>query len=157
MKVYTSYFYQIRNFKSNMIPISTAAFDPKWFHNNSGDKYNFVDKRGVVNGIKLKEFAPNSSLHCYCSKDCPHKEEQEDCEFLTKYYEQISKYPIENVMHWIECVCKSAKEQLGLEEEPIPVLIVFEKPDTKCSERNKIQEYFNSRGIECEELHYPIA
>lgn len=28
MKIYTSYFYQIRNFKQNMIPISTCLSDP---------------------------------------------------------------------------------------------------------------------------------
>lgn len=32
MKILISYFYQIRFFKPNMIPLSTAAFDPKWFH-----------------------------------------------------------------------------------------------------------------------------
>lgn len=29
MKIRTSYFYQIRNFKKNMIPVSTAMWDPK--------------------------------------------------------------------------------------------------------------------------------
>lgn len=28
MKIAISYFYQIRNFKKNMIPVSTALYDP---------------------------------------------------------------------------------------------------------------------------------
>jgi len=32
MKVRISYFYQIRNFKTNMIPMSTALSDPAWYH-----------------------------------------------------------------------------------------------------------------------------
>lgn len=36
MKIYTSYFYQIRFFKPNMIPLSTAKYDPSWFHKGLG-------------------------------------------------------------------------------------------------------------------------
>ena len=36
MKIMTSYFYAIRFFKPNMIPISTAKWDPKWYHQNKG-------------------------------------------------------------------------------------------------------------------------
>ena len=43
----TSYFYQIRNFKPNMIPLSTALWDPKWFHKNKGHSFQFKDKNGV--------------------------------------------------------------------------------------------------------------
>ena len=32
MKIRISYFYQVRNFKPNMIPMSTAISDPAWFH-----------------------------------------------------------------------------------------------------------------------------
>ena len=39
MKIYTSYFYQIRFFKPNMIPLSTAKYDPSWFHKGLGWKY----------------------------------------------------------------------------------------------------------------------
>ena len=32
MKIRLSYFYQIRFFKKNMIPMSTALSDPEWYH-----------------------------------------------------------------------------------------------------------------------------
>ena len=46
MKIMTSYFYQIRFFKPYMIPLSTAKWDPKWFHRNQGQNYQFKDKNG---------------------------------------------------------------------------------------------------------------
>lgn len=54
MKFYISYFYQIRFFKPNMIPISTAKWDPKWYSQN-GKPY--IDKRGVVNGLRAPVLA----------------------------------------------------------------------------------------------------
>lgn len=33
MKFYTSYFYKLRFFTPNMLPFSTAKWDPKWYHN----------------------------------------------------------------------------------------------------------------------------
>ena len=58
MKVYTSYFYKIRFFKPNMIPISTAIWDPKWYHQNQGSDHWFIDKNGVINGLRAPVFAP---------------------------------------------------------------------------------------------------
>ena len=48
------------------------------------------------------------------------------------------------------------KQQLKENEEPILVLIVYEAPSNKCSERQSLINYFNSKGISCEELKYPI-
>ena len=56
MKFYTSYFYQVRFFTPNMIPISTAKWDPKWFHDFQDNKYVFLDKRGVCNGLRADPF-----------------------------------------------------------------------------------------------------
>ena len=39
MKFYISYFYQIRNFSPNMIPISTTVSDPDWFHKGEDGIY----------------------------------------------------------------------------------------------------------------------
>ena len=48
------------------------------------------------------------------------------------------------------------KQQLNLDREPLLVLIVYEIPNNPCSERQALLKYFNSHGIECEELKYPI-
>lgn len=41
-------------------------------------------------------------------------------------------------------------------EEPILVLMVYETPTNPCSERQILIKYFNSKGIDCQELKYPI-
>ena len=58
MKLAISYFYKIRFFQPWMIPISTAAWDPKYYHDNKGKDYLFVDKRGVINGYRYEALAP---------------------------------------------------------------------------------------------------
>lgn len=44
----------------------------------------------------------------------------------------------------------------NINEEIIIVLIVYETPNNPCSERKPLQDFFNSHGIECKELEYPI-
>jgi hypothetical protein len=156
MKVYTSYFYQIRNFKPNMIPISTAMWDPKWYHDNKSYDYKFIDRHGVVNGIRLKEFSPSPYISDYCG-DCKHeKYNPKECPFLKEYADQLDSYQFDKVMRWLTTTMSVAKRDMHLSDEPIPVLIVYETPDNGCSERDIIQAYFNKHGVECAELEYPI-
>ena len=56
MLIRTSYFYQIRNFTRNMIPISTAVWDPAWYHNFTKDySHLFYDSRNILNGLRLEK------------------------------------------------------------------------------------------------------
>ena len=61
MKIRTSYFYQIRNFKKNMIPVSTAMSDPLWYRPEQGQEY-FFDKRGIVNGLRYTPLIVQADL-----------------------------------------------------------------------------------------------
>ena len=69
MKIKTSYFYQIRNFTPNMIPVSTAMSDPVWFQPPE-DKEYYIDKRGVVCGLRYNPLIVQSqSTHsCPCDE-----------------------------------------------------------------------------------------
>ncbi len=151
MKVYTSYFYKIRFFKPNMIPISTALFDPKWYHENQGQEHWFIDKNGVINGLRAPVFAPGqvalgvSSCGPQCNQD-PNM-----CAFLSAYTHQLSLLDIDDIMMRTENMCENARGVLKFKEEPIAVFIVHEAPGNPCSERAAIQNYFRSHGIECEE------
>ena len=60
MKLAISYFYQIRNFPKNYIPMSTCLSDPAWYHNNQGENYIYKDKRGILNGLRLQPII----VHC---------------------------------------------------------------------------------------------
>ena len=66
MKFYTSYFYQIRNFTPNMIPLSTACGDPLWFHKGMDNSYTFFDKNGVINGLRAEMLHPDNSCSGLC-------------------------------------------------------------------------------------------
>jgi hypothetical protein len=57
MKFFITYFYNVRFFLPNMVPVSTAYGDPAWYHGDSYDKSRcFVDQNGVMNGIREESF-----------------------------------------------------------------------------------------------------
>ena len=154
MKLRLSYFYQIRNFKPNMIPMSTAMSDPAWYHDFKDQDHIFIDKRGILNGLRLKPIivqGVHGEVHCPCeAKDptqCP----------LTKNYEfELELIDLPKMMKGIEDFCNDYCKKNKIKEEPIAVLIVYEAPNNPCSERHSLLRYFNNHGIECKELDYPI-
>ena len=153
MKIKTSYFYQIRNFKENMIPVSTAIYDPKWYHDNRGHSYIYEDKRGIINGIRLEALitqAQGCGL-CPCEDKNPNT-----CAFLKSYQEQLEKINFNKMINDIKNFANHYQQYKGFKEEPIIVLIVYETPQNKCSERIALQNYFKSHGFDCQELEYPI-
>ena len=48
MKILTSYFYQIRFFKPNIIPLSTCLSDPVWYHKGNGKSFYYKDKNDDI-------------------------------------------------------------------------------------------------------------
>jgi len=154
MKVRTSYFYQIRNFKKNMIPMSTAMSDPDWYHDWQGPDHTFTDRRGILNGLRLRPIIVqenNGGISCPCAtKDPTH------CPLATKYRQNLEEIDFPKMMKGISDFCNLYAKQENLKEEPIAVLIVYEAPNNPCSERQALIEYFNEHGVECKELDYPI-
>ena len=153
MKIMTSYFYAIRFFKPNMIPISTAKWDPKWYHQNKGQEYWFLDKNGVINGLRAEVFAPGPVAGNLCRGSCDPKE-PESCMFLRAYKHQLNQLNFDEIMERTERLCKAVQPTVGYEGEPIAVFIVHEAPNNACSERVSIQNFFKNNGIECEEYQW---
>lgn len=142
-----------------MIPVSTAISDPAWYHNFTYDKtFTFLDKRGVVNGLRCEELHGDKNCDGLClgKNNCKTKNPNE-CLFLKTYKQQLEKMNINNFIRRAENSLQKIKQQIGFKEEPLLVLIVYEAPSNKCSERKVLLEYFNSKGIECKELDYPIV
>lgn len=156
MKFALSYFYQIRNFKPNMIPVSTAMWDPKWYHDWQDPNYTFIDKRGIVNGLRCEELHGDESCDNLCGPACENKDPN-NCAFLKNYRKCLDKYDINKLIERSEVAAAAIQAQLGFTEEPIIVFIVYEAPNNPCSERNALLDYFKINGIECEELSYPIT
>lgn len=148
MKVMTSYFYQIRHFSENMIPFSTAVYDPKWYHDNKGTKHIFFDKRGVVNGLRAPMLAPPSWCAGACRgfDTCPVKNPDE-CAFLKAYGDYINTLNAEEVLKWLERACTKIAMRSKFKGESIAVLIFHEKYDNPCSERVPVTEWLRNNDI----------
>lgn len=154
MKIRLSYFYQIRNFKPNMIPMSTALLDPAWYHDFKDSTYIFTDKRGILNGLRLLPIIvqnANGEVHC----PCEHRDATR-CPLAHDYEAALEKVDLPKLMKGVKSFCDDYCQQNKIKEEPIAVLMVYEAPNNPCSERYSLLKYFNSHGIECKELDYPI-
>lgn len=129
-----------------MIPLSTAKWDPQWYHQNKGPTHWFIDKRGVINGLRAEVFAPTQEDACR-EKPC----EPSTCSFLREYYQQLKALDFDDIMRRIERICGVAKQTVGFDEEPVAVLIVHEAPSNPCSERGAIMRWFAENGVVIEE------
>ena len=141
MKIKTSYFYQIRNFTPNMVPVSTAISDPAWYRPKDGEEY-YIDKRGIVCGLRYEPLI----VQLHGQGGCPCEEQDPaNCECMREYKQLLySLVDKERTLKAFEhCLKKFNADTI--------VLIVHEAPTNPCSERVALQEFFN-----CEELEYPI-
>ena len=157
MRYAVSYFYQIRFFKPYMIPFSTAIYDPQWFHKSRGNSYNFVDRNGVINGLRVKYLRPSehSEGTCHGIDECPTKNPNE-CLFLQEYEHQIDN-SIDSLMRYLQEYVPAIQMKLGFSEEPLVVFIVHEAPTNACSERCKILSVMRKHGYDVDELKYPVS
>ena len=147
MKIATSYFYQIRNFTPNMIPVSTALSDPAWYR-PPADKEYYIDKRGIVCGLRYEPLIVqrNGTIGCTGLREkCPLYNEGYQCDCMREY-EQLLFSLVDK-----EKTLKAFEYCLNKFNADTIVLIVYETPKNPCSERYTLQEFFN-----CQELMYPI-
>ena len=149
MVIYTSYFYQIRFFKHNMIPLSTAVWDPKWYHANQGQAHVYQDKRGILNGMRCSALVPGSSCSGECRGDCVDPSPN-TCDFLRHYREQLDKINFQSFLQELKSLADSTAQIMNIYEDRVICLIVHEAPSNQCSERVVIQEWFKDNN-------YPIT
>lgn len=156
MKIYTSYFYQIRFFKPYQIPMSTAIWDPKWFHEGQGQDHVWKDKNGVWNGLRLEILNPDNccSLPPECI-ECQRKGNPETCSFIKDYSDGLqTKVDFSELLEILNKTAEYIQQLEGFENEPEIVLIVHEASNEPCSERKSIQNLFTEHGIECTEWEH---
>ena len=133
MQFWISHFYNVRHFPAYMVPVSTAIWDPKWYHDGKGDNYIFIDKNGIVNGIKCLALNP-SKIPQSCSKDC--KQNPSDCTFKRDYLAYLRTLDFEYTLARIE---NSVKKLPGIGDI---CLLVHEAPSNPCGERECLKEWF---------------
>lgn len=159
MKIRTSYYYQIRNFKRNYIPVSTTQTDPLWFHDFTGD-YNhiFKDKRGIVNGIRCLPIIKCGKAAQGCKgPDLCQYTPAPACPFLSSYRDNLAQLDFDTLLKDFSSLALQYQIHENIDDEITIVLIVYETPKNPCSERQALINYFTSNGIECKELEYPIS
>lgn len=157
MLVFTSYFYMVRFLRPNFIPVSTAVWDPKWFHEFQDQSHLFLDKNGVVNGLRAEFLAPGPTCENLCrGPDACLTKDPETCPFLQHYTEQLKALPNEELRGWFRATAAAAKQQLQFSETPVIVLLVHEAPNTPCSERYALQKRFNCRELTKEDIHVSV-
>lgn len=152
MKILTSYFYQIRFFKPNMIPLSTAYSDPKWFHKGTYDKnIQFKDKNGVWNGLRAEPFVPGEECSGLCG-GTPCDRTPDSCLFLKTYEYQLNQLNFDEIIQRFNALGNQIQKLEGFMEEPILVLIVYEVPTKQCSERVVIHKWFKKHNYPIQEF-----
>lgn len=136
--------------------MSTALGDPIWYHENGDKSSIYIDKRGIINGLRLLPIINAAKLTC--ASACPLCEDKnpDTCLWKNEYREALETIDFDSMMkgikQFVDDYCKKHK----IIEEPIAVLMVHESPTNACSERYPLIDYFCSHGVDCKELDYPI-
>lgn len=143
MKLYTSYFAQLRNFPPNLVGLSTAIWNPKWL--NPGR-----DKNGAI-WLDIPPLKPGRECDGLCNGKCTSKHPN-DCDFLKVYRKQLDRIDFKMLMEHLETLAQTIQLGENLEEVNFAFL-VYEKYDNSCSERAIIQQWFRDNGMEIEEWH----
>ena len=155
MKLMISYFYQIRNLPVNYIPLSTAIWDPGWYHDFTKDyDYIFEDKRGIVNGIRLLPVinCGKAASGCHGPEQCSDTSAPPHCQFLKTYRENLEHIDFTQLISDLETLEKKYQEYKHITDEIVMTLIVYETPSNPCSERVALRDYFNSKGYSLDEF-----
>jgi len=146
VKIYTSYFAQLRKFPPNLVGLSTAVWNPRW-------RPMGKDARGVI-CVDCPPFKPGHSCSGLCNGKCNPKHPN-DCEFLKAYKAQLDKLNIHSIQESLGKLATQIARDEKLQDIDFAFL-VYETPTNPCSERVAIQQYFKEHGIKCEEWNPDI-
>lgn len=141
MKIYTSYFAQIRNFPPNLVGLSTAVWNPKWLPKDKS-------QNGII-WLDIPPLKPGKNCEGLCNGKCNPKHPS-DCAFLRAYEKQLNSLNYEEIVQKLDLLAHKIEKEENLSHVNF-ALIVYETPNNPCSERIVIQKWFKSHGMEIEE------
>lgn len=141
MKLYTSYFAQLRKFPRNLVGLSTAHWNPKW-------RPMGKDKRGVI-CVDCPPFKPGRGCDDLCNGSCNPKH-PEDCAFLKAYKAQLDKINVIQFKNSLGNLASKIAIQENIQNIDF-ALLVYETPSNPCSERVIIQQWGKEHNIKIEE------
>ena len=138
IKIYTSYFYMIRNFTPNIIPVSTALSDPAWYRPPQGKEY-YIDKRGIICGLRYEPLIVQRQATMVCP--CGNRIQAPACPTMIEYEQLLySLVDKEKTLKAFEYCCNKFNADTI-------ALIVYEAPVNLCSERYALQKFFNCKEL----------
>lgn len=131
--IYTTYFAQLRNLPSNMIPVSICGKAPEWYK-----------------GIQYKRLAPKYGFFMEWKKT--HNNDYYVEHFSTEVLDSLS---VMMVLTELQCaIPDEIKEQMQSPFYTNPdwhiALICYEKPEDFCH-RHLVSQWFCDSGFECKE------
>jgi len=143
MKIYTSYWAQVRNFPKNLVGLNTTVWPPKW-------RPLGKDKRGVI-VVDCPPLKPGKECEGLCRgpEICSNRVPS-NCAFMKAYDNQLCKLDFNDFMNHLEKlkfeICKNE-----LLDDVDFALIVFETPTNPCSERWILQNWLSKNGVDIKE------
>ena len=141
MKIYISYFAQLRNFPPNLVGLSTAVWNPKWLQKGR-------DKNGAI-WIDCPPLKPGKNCEGLCNGNCNPKH-PENCKFLREYRNQLNKIDFDKFMHQLEVLHNDICANEHFDDIDFAFL-VYEKYNNPCSERWPLINWFKKHGVDIEE------
>ena len=141
MNLYTSYWAMVRNFPKNLVGLNTTMWPPKW-------RPLGQDKRGIW-VIDCPPLKPGKGCSNLCRGSCEPRHPQ-DCDFLQKYYEQLSQIDFSKFCNSLQNLADRVKKRENLEDVDF-AFIVFEAPKNACSERIIIQQWLRDNNVKIQE------
>ncbi len=132
------------------IPLSTAVWDPKWFHKFQNQNYIFKDKNGVYNGLRAEPFVPQIHGTAACNGQ-PCNKQPNSCAFLQGYFNQLNQLNVYEILKRCEDLGTKIQNLEQFAEEPQYIFLVHEAPTNPCSERGIIQRWFAQYNIDVKE------
>lgn len=141
MKIYISYFAQLRNFPANLVGLSTAVWNPKWLQPGR-------DKNGAI-WLDCPPLKPGKNCEGLCNGKCSPKR-PDACAFLHEYKKQLDTIDFNMFMKHLQTLGEAIR--LGEQFNDVDfALLVYEKYDNQCSERWPLIQWFKEHGIELKE------
>ena len=145
------------------LAFSTALGDPKYFHDFTNDKqYKFIDKRGVLNGLRAEPFCPRLELRpeaqCRGTTGCPHLLSGVPwyCDFLLEYEKKLKLLDPQEIEQRFLRVGESWQNFNNKQMDITYILLVHEAPSNPCSERVMLQRWLEENGFGGEEWQKEI-
>ena len=138
MEYYISYFGQMKNLPSSMLPISTVKWEQDWFRG----KIPHLEELAIPDNI-VYNLEKNKVM---CRKNCPLTI---PCAFMREYRKYLDTLDFNQFLTKLELLTLNKPSITAI------VLMVYEKTDVLCAERPVLQDWFAAHGLELKEWTKP--